>query len=179
MEINVNLLDEGRLKSLHREFYGSLCGFALKYIHDDALSEDIVQEAFLSLLYAKDTLRSQEAAKPFLYATVRNKCISYLRKQQTQTKNMEQIVSQEFLEESLIKSETIRILYRAIDTLPPQTRKVIELSLDGLKNAEIGKELNVSAHTVHTLKKAAYKKLRGLLKEHYYLLVLLAGMEIL
>jgi RNA polymerase sigma-70 factor (ECF subfamily) len=163
---------------LHKEFYGSLCGFALKYLRNEALAEDIVQEAFLSLWSAKDTLRNQDAAKPFLYSTVRNKCISFLRKQNASISIPENILSEEFLEEALIKSETIRILYNAIENLPEQTRKIISLSLDGLKNSEIGKELNISENTVHTLKKAGYKKLRALLKDHYYLIFYLNLIEV-
>ena len=90
----------------------------------------------------------------------------------------ENILSEEFLEEALIKSETIRILYNATESLPEQTRKIISLSLDGFKNSEIGKELNISENTVHTLKKSGYKKLRALLKDHYYLVFYLNLIEL-
>ena len=53
--------------------------------------------------------------------------------------------------------------------MPPQTRQVIQLSLDGLKNSEIAERLGVAESSVHTLKKIAYKKLRVMLKDYYYL----------
>ena len=43
----------------------------------------------------------------------------------------------------------------------------------GKKNSEIAAELSIAEGTVHALKKAAYKKLRKKLKEHFYLLFLL------
>ena len=48
----------------------------------------------------------------------------------------------------------------------------MKLALDRKKNTEIAEALNVSKETVHTLKKKSYKKLRILLKEHYYLIYL-------
>ena len=50
-------------------------------------------------------------------------------------------------------------------------RKIIELAMQGKKNAEIAVQLSISEGTVHTLKKTAYKKLRDRLQEHFYLLL--------
>ena len=47
-------------------------------------------------------------------------------------------------------------------------KAIMQLSLEGKKNAEIADRLNISTETVHTLKKIAYKKLRENLKDYYY-----------
>ena len=49
-------------------------------------------------------------------------------------------------------------------------KAIMQLSLEGKKNAEIADRLNISTETVHTLKKIAYKKLRENLKDYYYFL---------
>jgi hypothetical protein len=38
-----------------------------------------------------------------------------------------------------------------------------------LKNSEIAGQLGIAESSVHTLKKIAYKKLREILREYYYL----------
>lgn len=86
---------------------------------------------------------------------------------------MSTLESELFFDHSIIRSETHKLLYEAIESLPEQTKKIIYLTLDGLKNQEIADQLNVSINTVTTLKKSGYKKLKIMLKEHYYLVVLL------
>ena len=50
-------------------------------------------------------------------------------------------------------------------------KAIMQLSLEGIKNADIADRLNISTETVHTLKKIAYKKLRENLKDYYYFLL--------
>ena len=64
-----------------------------------------------------------------------------------------------------------RIVSEAINKLPDQMKAIMQLSLEGKKNAEIADRLNISTETVHTLKKIAYKKLRENLKDYYYFLL--------
>jgi RNA polymerase sigma-70 factor (ECF subfamily) len=67
----------------------------------------------------------------------------------------------------------LRILHQAIDTLPPQTRKIILLGLNGKNNNEIAEALNISVNTVKSLKKSAYTSLRGQLKDPMLFLLFL------
>lgn len=71
--------------------------------------------------------------------------------------------------------ETIRILYDAIDRLPPQSQKIILLNLQGKNNNEVAEELNISVNTVKSLKKSAYMTLRKYVgKEYLWLLIFLS-----
>ena len=76
------------------------------------------------------------------------------------------------LSDAIVEEETFRILSEAIEKLPTQMRAIMQLALEGKKNAEIAERLNVSPETVHTLKKVAYKKLRAFLTDYYYCLLL-------
>ena len=80
-----------------------------------------------------------------------------------------------FYLEEVTYQETLRILRAAIAQLPPQTREVILVSLDGKNNNEIAETLDISINTVKTLKKNAYKFLRESLgsRNLYILLFLL------
>ena len=72
-----------------------------------------------------------------------------------------------------ITQDTLRILHQAIDTLPPQTRKIILLGLNGKNNNEIAETLNISVNTVKSLKKSAYTSLREQLKDPMLFLLFL------
>ncbi|MBO9574037.1 MAG: sigma-70 family RNA polymerase sigma factor, partial [Chitinophagaceae bacterium] len=70
--------------------------------------------------------------------------------------------------------EANALLQKALDTLPPQRRKVFELSrLEGLKYEEIASQLNVSRETVKRHLSEATKNLRTILGSHHEALALL------
>ena len=73
----------------------------------------------------------------------------------------------------MIEEEVYSIVYKAIDELAPRSKKVILLSLQELSNGEIAEQLGISINSVRTLKQNAYKKLKGLLRDYFYLLFLL------
>lgn len=68
-------------------------------------------------------------------------------------------------DKNYIREETIRLIYQAIESLPENSKKIIDLSLQGLKNEDIAQALNLSVNTVKTHKKTAYKMLRIQLKD--------------
>lgn len=61
-----------------------------------------------------------------------------------------------------------RLLFNAINTLAPQSAAIIQLSLQGLKNEEIARELSISENTVKVLKYRSLKKLRQLLHHRIF-----------
>ena len=156
-------IDENDLENLFDEFFQALCVFAESYVKDNALAVDMAQESFLALWFHRDRLRERGSIKSFLYTTVRNHCLNWIKKNRRRRQEFVQVESESFLETTIMRVETNRILYNAIDGLPPQTREIVLLSLDGLKNREIAEHLGVSENTVHTLKKSAYKKLKSTL----------------
>ena len=82
-----------------------------------------------------------------------------------------------FFRNQIIEEETYQLVHKAVEQLPKQSCKIIQLSLQGYSNQEIADQLNISINSVRTLKQSAYKKLRGILKEHFYLLPLMLKMN--
>lgn len=69
------------LKLLFDRYYKPLCVFAIKYVYDLNLSEDIVQEVFIKI-WEKKEFHTQMNLSAYLFTSVKNACISYLRKEQ-------------------------------------------------------------------------------------------------
>jgi RNA polymerase sigma-70 factor (ECF subfamily) len=75
------------------------------------------------------------------------------------------VIDQEFFfRDNVIEQETYLLIHNAIRNLSPQGQRVIELSLDGLKNQGIADQLGISLNTVKTIKFRAFKSLRNELK---------------
>ncbi|WP_200976051.1 RNA polymerase sigma factor [Echinicola sp. 20G] len=152
-------------RTFFNEFYDSLCLFANKYLQDFDNAEDIVQEVFITVWDYRKDIQSYPSLKSFLYTVTKNKCLNFLKNDAKKNNliNGVELFTEMFYDAHVVEEETYRLLEKGIKELPDQSRKIIELHLDGLKNQEIADELNVSINTVKTLKKNAYKNLREIM----------------
>lgn len=144
-------------------FYDSLCHFAYKYLRDKNDAEDVVQETFMALWDNKGDFTSLHAAKSYLYTVTKNKCLNLLSTSSNRLRILEHeyVHTLEFFESHVLEEEVYRLLDQAIKNLPDQSKKIVDLHLQGLKNQEIADHLGVSINTVKTLKKNAYKAIRS------------------
>jgi len=72
-------LDESTLESLFKDYFIGLCQFAVGYVKDHEVAKEIVQDAFVSLWEKRQTIDLSKPVKSYLSATVRNRCLNYLR----------------------------------------------------------------------------------------------------
>jgi len=170
----LNDRNQNALKFFFESFYPSVCVFANGFLKDKDLSEDIAQEAFLSFWMSPRKFKDIKALKGYIYTSTRNASINHINLNRIHQDHLNKQISTDiFFHDLIIEEETYRIIHGAINELPLQSRKIIELSLSGYLNPEISSELNISVNTVKTLKKSAYRTLRIKLKDHIYILLLL------
>lgn len=163
-------------KSIFEDYYRPLCGFSRKFIDDSDMCDDIVQESFLGLWNKRSEITSYNAIKSYLYSSVRNASLNYLRHEDVKNKNEANILalsSEWYYEDSLIEEEVYSQIYEAIKDLSPQSRKVIIMTMNGLTNPEMASELDVSVNTIKTIKQRGYQFLRDRLKGIHWVLLLL------
>lgn len=173
------LINNNSFKSFFQEYFEPVFQFARKYTADEAIARDIAQDSFIKLYERRADFDVMEKAKSFVYITARNLCLDHLKHKKIEHQYAQNIkiegeeAEEQFFLEEVTYQETLRILRAAIDQLPPQTREVILVSLDGKNNNEIAETLDISVNTVKTLKKNAYKSLREILGKHYLFILLL------
>lgn len=168
-------LNEQEFHDIFNQYYAALCLFANRYVDDRDAAADIVQDVFVKLWQLRNDFFYLHQVKAFLYTSVRNRALNELEHLQVVSQYAQKVIEKQkdtFFHDLVIEEETYRILTEAIDKLPAQMRVIMRLALEGKKNAEIAEQLDISPETVHTLKKAAYKKLRTYLKDYYYYLLL-------
>ena len=168
-------LDEQGLHDIFQRYYAPLCLFAYQFTDDREQAADLAQEAFIKLWELRTNFSYLHQVRSFLYLTVRNRALNELehrRVVEEYAANYQLKASEVFFEETLIEQETYRILTEAIDSLPTRMREVMRLALRGKKNAEIAEQLECSIENVRSLRQQAYKRLRFLLKDYYYSLLL-------
>ena len=151
-----------------------MCIYAEKYIEDQDMAKDLVQELFLKLWELFEDFNSEIAIRAYLYKSIRNATINFLEHQKVADKYLKRKIveirnEKNFLSQ-VIEKETHRIIHQAIEELPDKRKKIILLSIQGKTNPEIAKELDISVNTVKTQKADAYKQLRKSLENIYNLL---------
>lgn len=159
------------LQSLLKQFYSPLCLFAERLVADRAAAEDIVGESFIKLWNKRGDFESTQNIKAFMYITVRNACLNYLKQAKRDSLNQKQLAyltgeREEYVLNEMIRAEVLKEIMNEINNLPEQCGKVLKLAyLDGLKNQEVAKVLNISVHTVKNQKARAIQLLRTRLRD--------------
>ncbi|MFB6454233.1 RNA polymerase sigma-70 factor [Chitinophaga sp. Hz27] len=123
-------------------------------VKTDEPQKDILQEIFLGLWLSRDKLDTIETPHNWIFRMVYHRCYSWLQRQGVRTKASEQLghlqvaVSND-TEEDLALSETRNLLQQAVNLLPPQARRIYQLSREtDMKIADIASQLSISNQTV-------------------------------
>lgn len=148
-------------------FFPALCYFANKLIDDRQEAEDIVLDTFQKLWARREHFETMPNIKAFLYITVRNTCLNYLRYRETQRKRSREMAKllpdrfEEDAEQQRIRAEVLKNIYNEIEKLPKKCREVFELIyFEGLKANEIAEQLQISESTVRNQKVRALQLLK-------------------
>lgn len=170
--MHINNWDVKTFERVFKALYPGLCAVADRMLKDEALGKDMAQEAFVRLWERREEVKDIAAVKAYLYKTVRNLCLNYLRDGQFREELLGELPdrSDEEFAETVIEEESVNALYAAIDRLPEQSERVMRLTLKGLGLQEIAEELAVSVNTVKTLK---YNAIAALQKELGALVVMI------
>lgn len=167
-------------------FYPGLCYFAERFTEDATNAEDIVEDNFLKLWNKPQRFESEVHLKAFLYRSVKNACLDFLKMDvRFNSRNTQYFIDHGDTEESylheIIRAEVVRELHDAIRMLPTQAGRIIAMSyLEGLSNQEIAEKLELSVQTVKNQKTRGLSILRKYLgpeKFHVAMLLLSASME--
>lgn len=160
----LNLIREGNkeaFRQLFYKFYPRLLRYAVRYVNDENIAEDILQDCFISFWERKNSIRYISISS-LLFCMVRNACLNYI-KHNSLIENISvdyvfDIEGEEKLysldmqlspDELLFQKELKIQISKAISLLSDRTKQVFVLSrFRGLKNNEIADELNITTKAV-------------------------------
>lgn len=160
--------DDRAYQHLYRSYFVALKSFANYYVADDDVAMDLIQDVFMGLLGSKKLFSDLDDVKFYLYGSLKNRCISYLRRQKVKDKYMSEALQSadedELFSDRVLEEDVYATLMAAIRQLPPQCRRVMQLILEGKKSAEVAQIMDISVETVKDHKESGKKKLYLLLK---------------
>ena len=172
--------DAAIFEEIYTTYFPLLYNYAFTITKDRAEAEDAVGDVFLKLWEEKHFLTIETSVKSYLFKSVYNQCINILQKEEVREKYANYIKHLQYVTEndsdyplsSLIEKELTETIRQAIEKLPPQCRKIFEMSrMEQLTHEEIALKLGVSINTVHMQIKRALGKLRIELKDFLEIII--------
>lgn len=158
--------DEMAYKRLFELYFKRLHHFASSMVFDDEEARDIVQDVLISLFEHCEKFTSQSNLAAWLFVSVRNGCLKYLRDRQVEDRRnllyMEASLNADSIE-WIDDEELLKQIYLAIENLPEKCRQVAKMRfLKEMKFREIASELSISENTAKVQVHKAISKI----KEH-------------
>lgn len=172
--IRFNAGDPTGFNDIYNALYEELCKYSCKITKDWHESEDIIQKSFIKFYETYKHIENAKILRAVMYKIVRNKSIDYIistlrkiRKSSTSEESSVYDIANEHYDNTT-ETKITKMYMRLNDSLPPQTKRIIQLRLQGFKTAEICKILNITKDTVHTHDRIAVNKLRKSLNVELY-----------
>ena len=141
-------------ESLFSEYFPLLTKYAEGFVFDRNECEDIVQNLFINLWEKSETIKIQTSLKAYLYQSVKNRCLNYLRNMNVFDKHKllyleARLNSGE--ETDWIDPEWAEKVHLALDRLPIQMARILRMKyMDGEKIGKIANKMQISENTVKT-----------------------------
>ena len=176
--IGLKRRDEPALSVLFDTYYEKLYLFAEKYIYDSDKAHDIVQDVFLKIWENAERLELTSSIQHYLFASVRNGCLNYLKSLQIEDRNNRKY-AEAYIESQNVDmvddEELLARVRQVLDELPEKCREVCLLRfVEGYKYAEIAARLDMNENTVKAQLHRGMERLKQAFATYDYVLVLCA-----
>ncbi len=156
------------------KYYPKLIWFALIYVKQHSLAEEIVSDVMLNIFKKRQKLAESENIEGYIFISVKNQSLKYLRKNRNQVfiDNYENeadllLSSSETPEYLYIRDEFHQIIRLAIDSLPPKRKLVFRMiKEEGLKYQDVARLLDLSVKTVETHMGLALKSIHECIEQY-------------
>lgn len=166
-ELLFKLIKEGdteAFESLFNRYYSALCIYANRWLSDMDKARDITQDVFVTIYESRSVTVIKTSVKAYLYRSVYNACVNYLKTAKIHSGHHIQIASQ-YSEsddsDTMVRAELEAQILEEVQKLPEQCRNIFKMNrFEGKKNRDIAVELGISVRTVETQISKALKILR-------------------
>lgn len=165
--------NQSAFKHFYDLYHVSLYRKLLKFVHVDAVAEELLQDLFLKIWEKRELIDPQQSFKAYLYRVAEHLIVDYYRKLareikiERDTDSLSLVVS-DIAEELYLDGRAQKIVNEAIETLPPQQQSIFRMcKIDGLSYEEVGKKLHISQATVNTHISRATKTIKDYVLKHH------------
>ncbi len=169
---------ESTFENVFRSHFKNLHIYACSIVKDEVIGEEMVQNVFCKLWEKRDQLQVQGSIKSYLYRSVHNESLNWLKQQKGRARHHTYIASQgttvQPATDGASYSELKKKVLSVMDELPEQCRMVFHLSrFEELNYQEISETMGITVSTVKNHMNKALRVLRSRLTDYLPILLLL------
>lgn len=153
------------LEQLFKEHYEALFRYAFSILKNEEDAKDVLQIVFINLWERRETLHINSSSKAYLYRSVYNESLNYIKKEGVRQKHetgafsMWDSMKDEDAADNGIWQQKIN---QVMDLMPPQCKAVfLKSRIENKKYVEIAAELDISVKTVEAHMSKALKIIRN------------------
>lgn len=170
--------DKAQFEALFKSHFAFLVNFARQFVDDVDTAQDLTQKVFITLWEKREQIDPKQSIKSYLFTSVRNRCLNYIRDQKKYRSQVLDIELADFelaVEEDHFGEEELKQkIEAALSSLPGKCRQVFEMSrFQQMKYKEIAEELDISQKTVEAHMSKAIKSLRAYLEAYMWICLLM------
>ena len=175
--------DQSAFEHIYHHYREPLFHLAIRYLKDQELAEDCLQEVFIKLWNHRQQLDESLSLRGFLFTCLKRHVLNAIRTEQTRIRiatlaSMEQPHAAPVTEQDVSFNESKQQVLQGMDTLSEGKRKIVHLSLlEGYSHQEIASMLHLSEHTVRSQISQACKLMRQYLTKAMSLFIMLTMLE--
>lgn len=151
-------------------YYTGLCAYARRWVDDQDIAEDLVQDFFVRLWINSSNIEITTSLKSYFFTSIKNRAVNHLKHVKITEKFGAQVLNSPNEEHSnweFTETELTDLIEKGMQKLPPRCREIFILSrFEGKDNAEIAGRLGISKRTVELQISNALKILRTELKDY-------------
>ena len=158
--------DNASFERLVKLYYVGLVRFAYCFVKDSAVSEDVVADAFATLVIKRKRFFARASFKTYLYRIVRNRCLDYLRfhRRFVPLDDLSNVLISSDVEYGADACERSATLYKCVQQLNGQYRSVLTLVyIEGFSVDETARILGKNVKQIYNLLARAKQALKQLL----------------
>lgn len=156
-----------KFDQLFTKHYKMLCASAYFLLKDEQAAKDIVQSLFIDVWEKKIYLRMDKDAKAYLFRSVQNRCLNYLRAIETDRGKQRDLIELHAAMQggsgsgNRYTENTYLALSEAIGELPEQRKRAVHLVyLSGKRYQDAADSMGISINSLKTHLKVGIRNLR-------------------
>lgn len=172
--------DEYAFEQLYLIYSPKIYRKILQLVKQTEIAEEILQDVFVKIWEKRETLDNQRSFKSFLYTIAKNLVVDLFRRAALDRQMLEKFIIDhselyypfDNLEDPDLESKAI--LQKALDTLPPQRKKIYTLiKLEGNSYDEVAELMGISTSTINDHVVKATKSIKVYLDQNNSLILII------
>ena len=167
LKLLISTGDERAFELLYNQYSGKLLSFAKLILKSRELAEEVVEDIFVKLWCARESVTQINDIRLYLYTATKNHSLNTLAKKSNRISTSAlELLELDFYNSfsdphhTLVSSELMKKMQAVIEALPERCRLIFKLVReDGLKYKEVAQILDISVNTIDNQMAIAVKKI--------------------